>query len=478
MSSSQATSSSADMPEKQAAAAQPAGEGQAVLPGFFSPFVANERKAALKLIAKSEVLLIAIILGILSIYWGALHSVLPNIPALTIGLIDLDDGEIGQSMTTWFRGAREGDAWVATKVEEGSLEGLVPLGYTLPGTCGWDHSYSSYEEVVKSVRHEDMWVAIVAMPGASANMNAVYDGTLAPEDYLPSGAIRVVYQEARNAIAVDELLIPFLIPTLRAFTESFAQNKTASLAQSLTTTTDLVRALQLPIPASYALENLNPYLPVQGSAATEIGLIYLIILAFFSVLFFGQMHMTFAGKLRPVSYWVYRMTIPIVSYFFLSLFYAVLSRAWEIHLETHGGRGGFVVYWMLAWVGMTALGVAIENINNFFGPPWTPTFLIFWVISNVSTGFLPIELLSNFYRWGIAWPFFHIVKASNHLIFGTKDELGLNFGVLIAWAVLNYAILPVSIGVELRRFGMRVDANKKEMMVRLGQPVPEKQEQA
>ena len=50
---------------------------------------------------------------------------------------------------------------------------------------------------------------------------------------------------------------------------------------------------------------------------------------------------------------------------------------------------------------MLALGLPVENIQNAFGPPWTPIFLIFWVISNVTTGFFPNEILSNFYKWGM-----------------------------------------------------------------------------
>jgi hypothetical protein len=52
---------------------------------------------------------------------------------------------------------------------------------------------------------------------------------------------------------------------------------------------------------------------------------------------------------------------------------------------------------------------------------------------------------------GLAWPFYHIVKGSDTLIFGTKNWLGLNFGVLFAWAAISYALLPVSIWLELRR---------------------------
>lgn len=38
------------------------------------------------------------------------------------------------------------------------------------------------------------------------------------------------------------------------------------------------------------------------------------------------------------------------------------------------------------------------------GTPWTALWLIFWVISNVATGFYPIPLAPDFYRWGYAWP--------------------------------------------------------------------------
>ena len=69
-----------------------------------------------------------------------------------------------------------------------------------------------------------------------------------------------------------------------------------------------------------------------------------------------------------------------------------------------------MIYWMLSWLAMMAMGIAIENVNVIGGILWTPVFLIFWVISNVATGFFPIEVLSDFYKWGYAWPFYHISK--------------------------------------------------------------------
>lgn len=59
---------------------------------------------------------------------------------------------------------------------------------------------------------------------------------------------------------------------------------------------------------------------------------------------------------------------------------------------------------MLNWVGMTALGLACENVSMVIGQPWTAMWLIFWVISNVSTSFYEIALEPRFYYWGYAWP--------------------------------------------------------------------------
>ena len=116
---------------------------------------------------------------------------------------------------------------------------------------------------------------------------------------------------------------------------------------------------------------------------------------------------------------------------------------------------------------MLALGLPIENIHNAFGPPWTQVFLIFWVISNVTTGFFPNEVLSNFYKWGLAWPFYHIVKGASTLIFGTKNWLGLNFGVLIAWVAISYALFPLSIWLEVRRTKENFKKNRRMQRERL-----------
>lgn len=78
------------------------------------------------------------------------------------------------------------------------------------------------------------------------------------------------------------------------------------------------------------------------------------------------------------------------------------------------GKGTFPVYWMLNWVGMTALGLACENVAMVVGQPWTGLWLIFWVITNVSTSFYEIALEPHFYYWGYAWPLHNSKSGSDY----------------------------------------------------------------
>ncbi|KAI1279707.1 MNNG and nitrosoguanidine resistance protein [Xylaria sp. FL0933] len=95
------------------------------------------------------------------------------------------------------------------------------------------------------------------------------------------------------------------------------------------------------------------------------------------------------------------------------------------------------------FLGMVALGLASENVVMVLGQRWAPLWLIFWMITNISTAFYTMELAPAFFRWGRGWPLQHVVQASRQIIFDLKSEIVLNFGVLMAWAVINTALFPI-----------------------------------
>lgn len=183
---------------------------------------------------------------------------------------------------------------------------------------------------------------------------------------------------------------------------------------------------------------------------------------------------TGGNKLKFTQFIVWRILVSFVAYFFLSLCYSLISLAFQIDFvappgptdemaspATQYGRASFVVYWMLNFVGMGALGLACENVAMIVGQPWAALWLIFWVISNgqsltsfrpilrkrtnlraVATSFYNLDLAPRFYHWGYAWPLHNIVEASRTILFNTHSRIPQNFGILLGWVAVNLLFFP------------------------------------
>lgn len=191
-------------------------------------------------------------------------------------------------------------------------------------------------------------------------------------------------------------------------------------------------------------------------------------MSFFSFAFYLPIHVKYLKPEGhpPLKFYqliIWRWCATIVAYFFLSLAYSLVSLAFQINFSggnpvtsqtlptaiAYGnpdayGKGTFPVYWMLNFVGMAALGLACENVAMVVGQPWTGLWLIFWVITNVSTSFYDVEWAPAFYLWGYAWPLHNIVQASRQILFGLHSQIGLNFGVLFAWVAVNTVLFPLA----------------------------------
>jgi hypothetical protein len=100
---------------------------------------------------------------------------------------------------------------------------------------------------------------------------------------------------------------------------------------------------------------------------------------------------------------------------------------------------GFFVLWMLNFCTMGACGLVLESLCSYIGMKWAVYFLNIWLIANASGTFASFELMNDFYQYGYAMPFWHSIQGTRTIVFGTKNRLGLHFGVLIAWCVVGLA---------------------------------------
>ncbi|KAL9597319.1 MAG: hypothetical protein Q9219_005243 [cf. Caloplaca sp. 3 TL-2023] len=382
--------------------------------GFFSKDLNKVRLEVFRLWGRTTLILSIFILTVLSMYWAVLFHVEKNTSSLTVFVVDFD-GRVPP-----FTGGTPLVGPMITRTTEMMLSAPEPhLGYSTVDPSVFDNDPLLVRQAVFDWK---AYAALIVMPNATAMLQQAVDQV--NTTYDPLGACQVVYVEARDQDTYFNYILPQLDALETQITSKFGQMWTSTVLQNTTIPREnLQRVPQALSPAiGFSQFNLRPFRPAVMTPAVTIGLIYLIILSFFSFAFYLPIHMKFLtpGEHPPLkfpSFVIWRWVATITAYFFLSLSYSIISLAFQIPFANHSapttevannperyGKGTFMVFWMINYVGMIALGLACENVAMIVGQPWTAMWLIFWVITNVSTSFYSLDLTPKFYYWGYAWP--------------------------------------------------------------------------
>ncbi|KAJ7275932.1 hypothetical protein C8J57DRAFT_1177506 [Mycena rebaudengoi] len=382
-----------------------------------SPAAAASRAIYFKTLGGGVAALSILIFAVCSIYWGSLWKS-PGHP-LPGWIVDFDGGFIGQGVTEALSGIDPGVNGIAWEV--------VPATQ-FPGGIA---------QLEAALVQEETWVAVAISPGATSTLM----GAISTADASYNGSFAVTFMgvEARNENSF-RILRSIAGAQLEAISQQFALQGAQNLSSAPNLAALLSTAPQIVTrPVSYTVYNARPFdIPV-ATAITLVGLIYLLILSFFVVAISAgareasgiEQRLTLSSLLRV------RLVSSCGSYFFISLFYALLSLAFKVSFDRRFGRAGFVVFWMLNWLGMTACGLALEAMITILTIRFIPFFLLPWIITNISVSIFPIPVLPGIFGYGYAAPFYNISRAVRTIVFGTKNTVGLNFGILIAWIALS-----------------------------------------
>ena len=420
---------------------------------FFDPALKKVRNRVFFQWARTVFILCIFVLGVLSIFWGSQFASESKYRALKVWVVDFD-GQIDPYRTN--------DTLVGPVVTNVTNQFIrsssLHLGYTIKSAAEFDYNPWA---VRQSIYDEHAYAAVMVNPNATTLLRAAV--TNGNSSYDPNGTIETIIISARDENIYYNYILPDLALLQAAVLADFGPQWARQLvAQS--SSNDLTKIPPQAINPGIGFSNvdLRPFTPNVAAPAVTIGLIYLIIIAFFNFPFLMPIHAQFMKPdghppLKLPHWLVWRIVSIIAAYFFLSFFYSLVSLAFQIPF-THEpvpdtvsannpnpyGNGSFVVFWLLNWVGMAALGFPCENMAMVLGFPWSSFFLIFWVITNVSTGFYAIDLAPRFYGWGYAWPLHRIVEALRTILFGTHSRIGLDFAVLFIWIVISIGFFPIA----------------------------------
>lgn len=389
---------------------------------FWHPSLREVRNRAFGKWIVTTAFLMAFILAVLSIYWGLFYQMENRLKHLRVFVVDFDGQPPYDNGVTPFVGP------TITRMTQQLLNSNKPtLGFDILTPA---HFHDDTWEVRQAVYDFGAWAAIIINPNATAMLySAIASGNTS---YDPTGACQLVYQDARDDTNWNSFMLPILGPYMTHAQEAVGEEWARLILQNAsnpTTLRNMQAAPQAVNPAiGFSAFNLRPFYPSTATPAVSIGLIYLIIVSFFSFAFYLPIHMQYVNPKNhpPLKFYqliIWRWCATMSAYIFLSLAYSFVSMAFQLNFTrtnpvtsdtqvtdiAYGnsvayGHGTFPVYWMLNFWGMVALGMACENVAMIVGAPWMGLWLIFWVITNVSTSFYDIQVLPAFYRWGYAWP--------------------------------------------------------------------------
>jgi hypothetical protein len=333
--------------------------------GFFDddPITSKARAEYFKVIIPGTLFITAIIWTVLAIYWGALWKTPELIHHLNGWVVDFDGGELGSSVSQYLAAIHDKEA-VTWHVKSAALFPNGPI------------------DLAHAVVEEQCWVAVAINPGATNSLTQAVDSANAT--YNASLAVTIFGNEARNENGFRTLIIPNVNTPL----QQIAQQVAIEHAQQLATQSNLQTLLsQAPSvvtrPLWYTIDNLRPFDVPVAAAVDFVGLIYLLIISFIVA---NQHIVARAGlqrRLKLKSLLILRLAAPIITYFWLSLMYSMLSLAFGVPFSRKFGHSGFLIYWMMSWCGMMALGLALEAMFTLLTLRFIPFFLVLWIISEL-----------------------------------------------------------------------------------------------
>lgn len=227
-------------------------------------------------------ILFVAILVVLSLFEGVFHNLPTNTKSLVVYVVDFD-GQVAP-----YTGGAPLIGPLVVKATEAMIGSNHPhLGYVTLPPSDFDNDPIA---VRKAVYDFKAYAAIIINANATALLRqAVEQGN---SSYDPYGVGQIIYVTARDQTTIPSYIVPQLTSLQRGIITQFGSSWAQSVLQNTTLSQSAAKAPQAVSPAiGFTTYDLRPFGPPGATPWVSIGLIYLIVIAFFSFSFFLPIHL-------------------------------------------------------------------------------------------------------------------------------------------------------------------------------------------
>lgn len=343
------------------------------------PSVHAPRRNFLKAAGINFLLLQLLFLGLFSYLFGSLFQQDSHVHNLNIVFVDYDGGIIGNSVR---------DAYT-------TLQGSgFPTLIERPAT-----EYATPQNLEEAVCQSRFWAALYTTPGASSRLQAALSGG---STYNNSDVLAYIWNEARWAAIVDSLIAQNIETLSSAARIAYSSNETeARQAVSANTSTALSAFVN---PWQIVSVNIQP--TTQGSRLIYNTLVIILILIqeFFYLGTINGLYLRYEifARLRPRRIVLYRIGISAAYTFSGAL--CTTGAIWAFRDTWHVNSNQFALTWAILWLFAHANFLTFDVFSVWLPAPYVPMSLITWIVFNVTSILIPLELMPGFYKWSYAMP--------------------------------------------------------------------------
>ena len=399
-------------------------------------------------------LLAIVCFTIIAIYWGASYNRKKYYHKVNLLALIQDNSQLGQLSET-----------ILSTKGDGTLQGTWHI-YNQTSFMKKHHLTNVSQvdvEFLHSIHHEDYWIGFNLKPNATDALLDSLTNKNSSDLFDSHQYFEALYESGRDPTNLKSAILPLVEAFGTVFHHEYISSALPSILSSINSTINNEKLIAASNMSFLYIDN-RPFINAVVLSPLQVGSIYVLILTILQFGLWGKVHGMVSQKLKIKPLIFYRIIVSVVTLFFLSLFLCTVSAIYQIDFTKAFGRGGFLVYWMSTWLIMVALAGANENVVGLiiaYGSEYLSFWIITFIILNISPSFFPMALDSNFYRFGYAMPIYNAVDIYKVIFLDlSKHKMGRNYGILVAWCVLNYSLLPLFMKVT----GEKMKKNTIEQM--------------